>query len=201
MLVLHDVSWDDYEQLLKDLEIWPGMRVTYSKGRLEVMSPSQKHEKIKSFVHDLVAVFCEEMGLAMENLGSTTYKRKRDEQGAEPDVCFYVTNLEQIIGKEEEFNPDSDPRPDVVVEIDIRNESATKFEIYAGFGVPEIWRYHRQRAYMHQLAGKGYVEIPSSGFFPGLTATVLTDFIEQSRVQGRTVALGAFRQWIRAGRL
>ena len=199
MLVLNDVSWNDYEQLLKDLETRPGMRVTYKEGRLEIMSPSPKHEKIKTFVHDLITVFCEEKGLVMENLGSTTYKRKRDEQGAEPDVCFYVTNVEQIIGKDE-VNPDSDPLPDVVVEIDITNQSGTKFEIYADFRVPEIWRYHRGRFYMYRLSGAGYIEIPSSDSFGGLTAAILADFIEQSRTQGRTVALTAFRDWIRTER-
>ena len=199
LLVLHDVSWTEYEQLLNEMENWPGMRVTYDKGRLEIMSPSPKHETIKIFVDHLVAAFCEEMGLAMENLGSTTYKRKRDEQGAEPDVCFYVTNLEQIIGKDE-VNPDSGPLPDVAVEIDITNSSATKLEIYAAFGIPEVWRYHQQRFYMYRLAGESYIEIPSSGYFHGLTAVVLTDFIEQSRTVGRTVALAAFRNWIRAER-
>ena len=197
MLVLHDVSWSEYEQLLKDLEAWPGMRVTYNRGRLEVMSPSPKHEKIKSFVDHLVAVFCEETGLVMENLGSTTYKRKRNEQSAEPDVCFYVTNVAEIIGKDE-IDPDLDPPADVVVEIDITNDSVPKFEIYAGFRVPEIWRYDGRRISFYKLGRASYIEIPSSSFFPGLTASILTDFIEQSRTQGRTAALAEFRRWIRS---
>lgn len=197
MLILHDVSWDDYEHLLEDLEARPGVRVAYRKGRLEIMSPSPKHEKIKAFVHDLVTLFCHEKRLTMENLGSTTFKRKRDEQGAEPDVCFYVTHLEQIIGKDE-VDPDSGPPPDVVVEVDVTNESAMKFEIYAAFGVPELWRYHRGRFFMYRLSGARYIEISSSDVFAGLTASVLADFIEQSSTQGRTAALAAFRDWIRA---
>ncbi len=196
LLVLHNVSWSEYEELLEDLLSWPGMRVAYNKGRLEVMSPSPKHERIKVFIDHLVAAFCDDRGIEMEDLGSTTYKRKRDEQGAEPDVCFYVTNLEHIIGKDK-INPDSDPLPDVVVEIDISNESAHKFEIYASFGVPEIWRYEGTRMHLFQLSGKQYIEISDSRCFPGLSASVLTDFIEESTTKGRTAALRDFRQWLR----
>lgn len=199
VLVLHGVSWAEYEELLMDLENWPGMRVTYKSGRLEVMSPSPKHEKIRVFIDHLVAAFCDDRGIAMENLGSTTFKREQDEHGAEPDVCFYVTNVEGIIGKDE-VNPDSDPLPDVVVEIDISNESASKFEIYASFRVPEIWRYEGKRMRLYRLTGQKYAEISDSPFFPGLTATMLTDFIEQSRTRGRTSAIAAFRDWLRASR-
>ena len=198
VLVLHDVSWEEYQGLLKEMEEnWPGMRVTYNKGRLEIMSPSPKHERIKAFVDHLVAVFCDETGLAMENFGSTTYHRKRDARGAEPDACFYVTDLDRIIGKDE-IDLDRDPPPDVVVEIDIANQSFGKFEIYAGFGVPEIWRYDDRRMHIHRFTGKRYIEIQSSRFFSGLTAAVLTDFIGRSKTQGRTAALAAFRKWVRA---
>jgi Uma2 family endonuclease len=193
MLILHGVTWEEYEQLLDDMKIWPGMRVTYYKGRLEVVSPSSKHEKIKVFIHDLATAFCEHKNIAMENLGSTTFKRERDEQGAEPDVCFYVTNLDRIIGKEE-IDPDSDPPPDVAVEIDVTNTSTTKFEIYRSFGVPEIWHFDGKRMRLYRLGEDKYIEISESRFLPGLTATVLTDFIGQSRTQGRTRALAAFRR-------
>ena len=36
LLVLHNVSWSEYEELLEDLLSRPGMRVAYNKGRLEV---------------------------------------------------------------------------------------------------------------------------------------------------------------------
>src|SRR5216684_7599450 len=139
-LILHGVTWNEYEQLLEDMNSWPGMRVTYHKGRLEIVSPSLKHEKIKVFVDHLVIAFCDYKKIAMEDAGSTTFKRERDEQGAEPDVCFYITNIEEIIGKDD-IDPDSVPLPDIAVEIDITNTSSTKFQIYLSFRIPEIWRY------------------------------------------------------------
>ena len=200
VLVFHDVTWSEYEHLTTDMgEAWPSMRVTYNKGRLQIVSASSKHEMIKTFVDNLVAAFCDEKAIVMENLGGTGFKRERAEHGVEPDVCFYVTNIAHVVGLDE-MDPDVVPPPDVVVEIDITNSSTVKFEIYAAFAVPEIWRYFRQRLHMYRLAGKDYVEISSSIAFPGLTAEIVTRFIEQSRREGRTPTLAAFRQWARGTR-
>lgn len=50
ILVIPQSSWDEYERLLADLVDWPGMRVTYDRGRLEIMSPSREHEEYKEFI-------------------------------------------------------------------------------------------------------------------------------------------------------
>ena len=47
-LVLQDVPWEDYEQLLEDLADRPRVRVSYDQGRLEIMSPLRKHEKYRT---------------------------------------------------------------------------------------------------------------------------------------------------------
>ena len=91
-----------------------------------------------------------------------------------------------------------DPPPDVVVEIDTTNESLGKFPIYAALGVPEIWRYDGRAAQFFQLIGASYQEITNSRAFPALTASALTEFIEQSKTQGQSAACDAFRQWWRA---
>ncbi len=38
--VIHDVSWETYEQLLKNYESSSAPRFTYDQGDLEIMSPS-----------------------------------------------------------------------------------------------------------------------------------------------------------------
>ena len=120
---------------------------------------------------------------------------ERDEKGSEPDVCFYATNVDAIIGKDE-VDPDLDPLPDVVVEVDISCHSPLKFEIYRSFGIPEIWRYDGKRMRFYGLAEDKYIEVSNSAFFPGLTATILSDFAQPSRTQGGTQALAAFRDWL-----
>ncbi|HLG16125.1 MAG TPA: Uma2 family endonuclease [Blastocatellia bacterium] len=196
MLRLEQVSWDDYEQLLDDLAAQSGVRVTFNAGSVEIMSPTHEHEKFRGFITRMAQILSEELGVVLEALGSTTYKLKRLLQGVEPDECFYVEHASDIIGKKG-IDLNVDPPPDIVVEIDITSDSLSKFPIYAALGVPEIWRYDGEQTTMHQLTDAGYVEIPASRSFPVLTAQALTEFIGQSKTQGQTVALAAFRQWVR----
>jgi hypothetical protein len=42
-VVLHGVEWKTY-CALRELLDGPGVRMTYSKGVLEIMSPSRRHE-------------------------------------------------------------------------------------------------------------------------------------------------------------
>ena len=196
-LVLADVSWEDYERLLEDLTERPGVRVTYDQGKVEIMSPLPKHEKYKEFVSHLIALLADELNIDVESFGSTTWKRREALKATEPDLCFYVANAEHVIGKDE-LDLDVDPPPDLAIEIDVTNESLSKFPVYATLGVPEIWRYvsKRKSVLMYELRDGEYVDIPASRSFPMLTPQVLADFLEQSKADGRTKVLAMFRRWL-----
>lgn len=197
MLRLENISWDEYEQLLDELIEWPGMRVSYDQGRVQIMSPTFEHESYKGFFTSLARILSEELNLVLESAGATTYKLKQLLKGSEPDESFYVKNAHAIIGKRQ-IDLNTDPPSDVVVEVDITNESLDKFPIYAAFGVPEIWRYDGKQARIYHLVNESYIEADSSLSFPILTAQTLTDFLEQSKTKGQSDALLAFRQWVRA---
>jgi len=197
--VLQDVPWEAYEQLLEDLPDRPGVRITYDQGKVEIMSPLRKHEKCKDFVGDLIKALADELDRSIESSGSTTWKRKNDAKGTEPDLCFHIANAERVIGKHE-LDLTVDPPPDLAVEIDVTNESFSKFPIYATFGVPEIWRYidKRKSVVMYELRDNAYMEIQASRSFPVVTPEALARFIEQGHAEGRKKALGAFRHWLRS---
>jgi Uma2 family endonuclease len=197
-LRLNDVSWDEYEELLSRMgDDWPGYRVSYDCGRLEIMSPRADHEYPKEFILILARALSEETDTPLETFGSTTYRRRSKMKGAEPDTSFYVQNAARVIGRET-LDFEIDPPPDVVVEIDTTNESLGKFKIYAALGVPEIWRYDGERASFFRLAGDDYREIADSLAFPSLTAAALTEFVARSKTQGQSATLKIFRQWCRA---
>jgi len=199
MLRLEHISWDEYEQLLEELSEWRGMRVSYDHGRVEIMSPSFQHEKFIAFISGMGRILPEEMDLTVEAAGATTYKQERLLKGSEGDESFYVKNASAIIGKPQ-IDLDIDPPPDIVVEVDITNESLGKFPIYAAFLVPEIWRYNGKQAGIYHLVNENYIERDASLSFPFLTAQAMTEFLEQSKTQGQTSALAAFRQWVRAAK-
>ena len=192
-LVLHQVDWDEYEHLLEDLSDRPHLRVSYDCGKLEIMSPLPEHEKYARFIDSLVRVFSEELDLKLESYGGATWKRRKLAKGAEPDACFYVASADRVIGKRK-IDLESDPPPDIVVEIDITNESLSKFPIYAALSVPEIWRYDGTKVQFYELGAGGYREIPESRSLARLTPAMLADALEQSKTEGQTVALRVFRQ-------
>jgi len=136
VLMLDGVSWEEYEQLLDDLEDRRGVRVTYDCGRLEIVTTSPQHEWRKDFILLLVWCLCDELKLPMQSFGQTTWKLKRLLKGAEADTCFYIATASRIVDKKDSVDLAVDPPPDVVVEIDVSKQSDRNFAIYAAFGIP-----------------------------------------------------------------
>lgn len=198
-LVIHQFDWDDYEALLKELSDRPHLRVSYDRGKLEIMTPLPEHEDYARFIDRLVHITAEELDLKLQSYGGATWKRRRLARGVEPDACYYVANADRVIGKRE-IDLESDPPPDIVVEIDVTNESLSKFSIYAALAVPEIWRYDGTRVQFYELAGDRYREIFESRFLAGLTPATLAGALEHSKTEGQTAALRTFRQRNREGR-
>jgi Uma2 family endonuclease len=197
-LIVQDVSWEDYEQLLEELEDHPGFRLTYDRGRLEIMSPRPQHERFKRFVEKMIDALADDLDLNVEPCGSATWKKEQEGKGTEPDTCYYVANADRVIGHDD-IDLNIDPPPDIVVEIESTNESTSKFPIYAVLRVPEIWRFNvrRNQVQMYELRGNEYLEISASLSFPVLTPKVLAEFMDQRKTKGQKAAMVAFRSWLK----
>src|SRR5262245_43437242 len=196
VLLLENISWEGYERLLSELGDDSHVRMTYNHGRLEIISPSDKHEYLKSLLGHLMGVLTEELDLKYISISSTTLKRDRASQGTELDDCFYITDADHVIGKGE-LDLSVDPPPDLVVEIDISNRSQTKFTSYASLGVPEIWQYKDGQTRFYRLMEKGYQEIPVSDLFSFLTPDVVTGLLNQKYIQDFNTVKRKFRNWLR----
>jgi Uma2 family endonuclease len=192
-LVIYDFTWDDYERLLDTLSERAHVRVTYDRGRLEIMTPLREHEAYARFIDQLVRAYSDELGLTLESYGAATWKRQSLSRGVEPDACYYLASADRIIGKRL-IDLESDPPPDVVVEIDITNESLGKFGIYAALSVPEIWRYDGTVVQFYELADLAYVDISESRSLPGLKSAMMVEALEHSKTAGQTAALRRFRE-------
>jgi Uma2 family endonuclease len=199
ILIVPNVSWEQYEDLLQDLSDRAGLRVSYDAGTLQAMSPSDEHEEHKDAIVFIARVLSEELAIPLETRGSATWKRRTLRKGVEPDASFYVENAHRVIGRRN-LDLELDPPPDIAVEIDVTNESLGKLSIYAALGVPEIWRYDGVRVQMYALTGETYLAIDESRFFPGLSCRSLFDYVELCRRQGQTAALAIIREQIRDGR-
>jgi Uma2 family endonuclease len=192
-VVLRSVSWDTYEHILSDHLERSAPRFTYDRGVLEIMSPSSEHEIYNRTISLLVEVIAEEINLDVENLGSTTFKRKDLKRGFEPDSCFYIQNAERIRGKLK-IDLKNDPPPDLVIEIDITSFSIDKLPIYAKLGITEIWRYDGKQLAILKLEGRHYVEQKESVALPSLRSETLSQLMDASKSMKRTEWLQMVRR-------
>lgn len=195
-LIVPQVSWDNYERLLEDLDGRSRFRVSYNCGRLEIVTQLPEHGEYERFIEDLTRAACEVFRLKLEKRGGATWKRRSLLKGAEGDASYYIENAKRVIGKRD-INLESDPPPDIVLEVDLTSNSLRKFAIYAALRVPEIWRYDGQICRFFGLVDGKYVEIPSSRFLSGLTGQMLADAIELSKTRGQDEAIRSFRRVVR----
>jgi Uma2 family endonuclease len=198
-LLVPDVTWEDYEELLSDLGEGYGVRIHYDRGNLSIMSPSAKHEKLKDLILHLAGALADELGCDLESFGSTTFKRRDLERGAEPDTCFYVQNAAAMAGKDQ-LDLSVDPAPDVIVEIDVGHASTGKLDFYRQLGVPELWRYEGEGVQILHLGPDGYVPAEASRAFPVLTRVALDRFLREGQSGPQRRALKSLREWIRSER-
>lgn len=195
--VLRNVTWETYEQLLKNYASFCAPRFTYDQGDLEIMSPSIPHETASRILSFLVNIICEEREIDVRDLGSTTHKRADLLKGVEPDGCFYIRNVGAITGVNE-LDLSIQPPPDLVIEVDISHPSIARLPIYAALGVPEIWQFADGQVTFFGLQEKNYTVLISSSELPGITSEIITQFVIASVSTKRPQWLRHVRQWIRS---
>jgi len=188
-LELTDVTWSDYEHLLDQLEERSGLRVSYDRGRLEIVTTTSLHEMYSDLLLLIAFTTANRLGLPFESRGSTTFKEEKLRQGAEPDTCFYTTNAHRIVGAPRRlFGLSIDPPPDILVEVDITHSSRRKISFYRNIGVPELWVYDERRLRILVLEKAGYEEARVSRSFPILTSELLTRTLEIAKAENSLTA-------------
>ncbi|MDJ0742272.1 MAG: Uma2 family endonuclease [Xenococcaceae cyanobacterium MO_167.B27] len=194
-LLLQDISWQEFEEILEELGEQRSSRISYSNGVLEIMVPLPEHEKDKEIIGDIVKILLEELEIDFEPLGSTTFKNEQMTQAVEPDACFYIQNYPAVIGKDR-LDLSSDPPPDLAIEIDITNR--TKLNNYLLLGVPELWRYTRKGFQINLREGDRYIESQTSPNFPNIPIVELIErHVKQVQTEGRSKAIRAFKKWVK----
>jgi hypothetical protein len=74
------------------------------------------------------------MGVDVESVGSTTFKRQDLERGFEADKCFYFQHAEQVRVRDE-IDLAVDPPPDLIVDVDIKKKYALGRGLAQFFGM------------------------------------------------------------------
>lgn len=176
--MLISATWKEYV-LIRDLMDGPGLRMTYLKGSLELMSPSPAHELWKKNIARLVELFAHRRGVELHGYGSTTFKKEMADRGAEPDECY-------LVGHELR------DYPQIVLEVIHSSPLLNKLDVYAPMGIQEVWVFRDGAFRIYVLAADG-----SYGDAPGGASRLLPtlDFAMVARYAVRSDTPRALREF------
>lgn len=194
--ILNNISWSTFEAILKETGDKRGYRFAYDGDVLEIMTPLYEHENPRVQLDRFIAILAEELEIEIKSAGSMTLKRSLLRKGIEPDNCYYIQS-EPLVKDKQTLSLETDPPPDLAIEIDITHSSINKLELYAALGVTELWRYNGQIIKFYHLQNQDYQESEWSPTFPFLSSFELTQFLEQSKTTGEITLLKTFRNWVK----
>ncbi len=178
IVVLHDVSWDDYERLLAMRGDHSAPRISYLEGEVEIMSPSKDHEIIKSYIGRLLEAWCIDRGIELTPAGSWTLKKKSKRRGAEADECY-------IFGTKER------DRPHLAIEVEWTHGGIDKLAIYEKLGVEEVWFWRKGAIEVYVLIEEKFRKVRRSRLVPDLDLELLTSMLDRDTL---TQAVRDFRK-------
>jgi Uma2 family endonuclease len=183
-VVLHDIPWPQY-LALRRLDDRPGLRMTYLEGTLELMSPSERHEDIKTRIARLLEVWAMETETELSGFGSTTFRSRARKGGLEPDECYRLASSRK-------------GRPDIAIELQLTSGGVEKLEVYRRLGVPEVWIWSAGSLSVHRLGSRGYSIHQRSAVLPDLDVALLASFVASAATQTRAAI--TYRDVLRARR-
>jgi len=195
-VVIHGVSWQTYESLLRDIGE-QHVFLTYDRGELEIMAPSNFHERYKKIISRIIEALTEELNIPIVSGGNTTFRREDLERGLEPDECYYVQHEPQMRNKWK-IDLTQDPPPDLAIEMNYTHHALDRESIYAALGVPELWRYDGKRFEVLLLGpGGSYESSTRSIAFPFLPLDEVERFVLLSSSTPETTLIRSFRAWVK----
>jgi Uma2 family endonuclease len=197
-LLLEGIDWQTYSRLLRAFAERPKIRLTYDRGRLEMMSPLLEHDDDGRFLGRMVGVLTEELNMPIKSGGSTTMRRQLHARGIEADESFWIASAQRMKGRRR-LDLRRDPPPDLAIEVDVSRSCLDRLAIYAALHVPEVWHLEGDDLRFYVLGPKGKYELAeNSRSFPMITPSILLHFLEKARKAGNeNPVIRSFRVWVR----
>lgn len=151
LLMIGDASWGMYLDLDSKFE-GSSTRLTYFHRRIDIMTLSADHERIKGNLHDLIVAHCFDEDIEFVSHGAATL-RIPFEQGKEPDDSFI-------------FGTEKKAVPDMVLEIVLTAAAINKLDFYAPLRIPEVWVWDSAGLAVFVLDGSKYRKARKSRLLP-----------------------------------
>jgi Uma2 family endonuclease len=156
---------------------YPGVRLSYLDGCVELMTLSPEHELLKCLIEALLVSFFVETGIDAIPLGSSTLQSAAQGSSIEPDLsyCFQAEGT----------------APDLAIEIVLSSGGIEKLPKYQRFRVPEVWFWQNDSLRLYRLRGESYEPIDQSECLPGLSIDSLVGCVQTRNL---LTAVRLFRQ-------
>ncbi len=195
--LLTNIDWKTYKAIGQALMDRPGLRLTYDRGNLELMSTSPKHEVYKKHLARFIEIMAEELNRPFTTAGNMTFEREDLEKGMEPDDCFWFQHEPQMRCKLT-WEPFIDPAPDLALEIEISRSFLDRLAICAALGIGEVWCYNGDAIRILRLQADGtYQKVDKSQVFPEVPLEQILTFLQAIETKDLLTVIREFRTWIR----
>lgn len=172
-----DTDWEGYLKI-SDAVGERQIKVTYDRGKLELMTLSYEHESMKGILSSLLEAYLVERHIDYAMGGGMTFRRQDKDRGLEPDECYWLGSWRAMQGVKR-FDPLVHPPPDLVLEVDVSRSSIDRIAMLAALGVPEVWRYRRSgqlEVRVQETRGE-YALVQASRALPGFEPATLLTFL------------------------
>jgi Uma2 family endonuclease len=190
-IVLYNIPWDAYTKMMDALGEKHVPHV-YQKGTLEMMSPTEEHERVKIILRRMIEIAALEFDVPILNVGSATRRHPKLEHGLEPGESYYIggESVERAMQKSPGFKRNV---PDLAIEVEWSRAALSKLKSYAVLGVREVWRHHRGKVEFYVLGDDGkYTSVERSSALPLLTTKLINTSVKQWQQSDDNAAVKSF---------
>lgn len=149
----------------------PSPRMIYADGRLELLTPSRSHDWHVTLIDHLVAQVATGCDAHWEPSSQTTYRHPARDAGAEGDRAYYFGRSAQKMAGVLEVDLDSQPPPDLVIEVEHTRSSKHALRAWGKLGVGELWVYNVRKhttTFLRRRRNASYSRIKASIVLPAL---------------------------------
>lgn len=175
-LIHHGHTWEQFKLIQKGFEGFPGVRLFYYEGTIEILMPGQDHEFFSRIIAMLLNVFFEEIGVEFAPTGSMDQEREGI-VSAQADESYCIGDLK--------------PLPDLSIEVIFTSGGPSKLARYQALGIPEVWFWQDGLFSLYHLRENGYERIQRSEL-PHLDRLNL-DVLTQCVLMAQTSRIEAIR--------
>lgn len=201
-IVIRDVDWEFYEQLIDTIPERVHLRVNYDGEDIEILSTSLPHEGSKKLLGQFVGRVAEELDIPYKSGGQTTWKRPEVRRGLEADECYFFREEKLAMLAAARARKSRSltefPNPDLGLEVDDSPSKIDRPGIYSALRVDEVWRFAATDVFIDRLTADGSYEVVEESQFVPVKAAEIRRWVVEEDSDNESAWARRLRAWARA---